>query len=336
VQILTLEEQELHQIAGLISEVRRHFNETESQEFLDEIGLYAHQLPYRIRQLMYRFKLGYFSDGMCLLSGFAIDDDRLGPTPAHWRDSSDATSSLDERIFHFMCTSLLGEVFGWSTQQNGRIIHDVFPIKEYERSQLGFSSQEPLTWHTEDSFHDYRPDYLALMCLRNPDRIGTHCSKPDYATLTDEQRSYLFAPHYTIKPDNSHLSGNNFHADGAAESAFKDIEEMKAAPKKLSVLFGNPDDPYLRIDPYFMAPAEDPKAQEALETLIRVIDASYREYPMKQGEVMFINNLRVVHGRRSFNARYDGKDRWLKRLLISRDLGKSRDRRARENSRIIT
>jgi Fe(II)/alpha-ketoglutarate-dependent arginine beta-hydroxylase len=340
VQTLTLEKQEIDQITGLIAEVKQRFSDTESQEFLDEVGLYAHRLPYRVRQFIHRFKLGHFSEGLCCLSGFAIDDAKLGDTPGHWLDGGDAVSSLEERILHFMCASLLGEVFGWSTQQNGRIIHDVFPIREYEHEQLGFSSTEPLSWHTEDAFHDYRPDYVALMCLRNPDGIGTCCGKPDYSALTDEQRCYLFGPHYTIKPDNSHLSVNNFTSDtqtaAEREAAFRDIEQMASAPKKISVLFGHPDDPYLRIDPYFMARAEDPKAQDALEAFIHLIDASYREYPMEQGDILVINNLRVVHGRGSFAARYDGKDRWLKRLLISRDLGKSRDRRAHEYSRIIT
>lgn len=338
-QTLTLATHEIDQIAGLIAEVKQRFSDTESQEFLDEIGLYAHQLPYRIRQHLHRFKLGYFKEGLCRLSGFVIDEERLGDTPRHWLDRSDVVSTLEERILLFLCTSLLGEVFGWSTQQNGHIVHDVFPIKEYEREQLGFSSMEPLTWHTEDAFHDYRPDYLALMCLRNPDGVGTYCGKPDYSGLTDEQRSYLFGQHYTIKPDNSHLAANNFPSDTLAaaerEAAFRDIEQMVSAPKKLSVLFGHPDDPYLRIDPYFMARAEDPKAQDALEAIIRLIDASYREVPLAQGDILVVNNLRVVHGRGSFVARYDGKDRWLKRLLISRDLGKSRDRRDDEHSRII-
>ena len=338
-QRLTLAKQEIDQITGLITEIKQRFRDTENQEFLDEVGLYAHQLPYRVRRHMVRFKLGHFPEGLCCLSGFAIDDEKLGATPSHWLDRSDEVSTLEERILLFMCASLLGEVFGWSTQQNGHIIHDVFPIKQYEHEQLGFSSKEPLTWHTEDAFHDYRPDYLALMCLRNPDSVGTYCGKPDYASLTDEQRSYLFGQHYTIKPDNSHLSVNNFHSDTQSaaelETSFRDIEQMVSAPKKLSVLFGHPDDPYLRIDPYFMARAEDPKAQEALEALIRLIDDSYREYPLQQGDIVMINNLRVVHGRRSFAARYDGTDRWLKRLLISRDLGKSRDRRAHDYSRII-
>ncbi|HEX8115472.1 MAG TPA: guanitoxin biosynthesis L-enduracididine beta-hydroxylase GntD [Kofleriaceae bacterium] len=337
-QKLTLAKREIDQIAGLLAEVKQRFTNTESQEFLDEVGLYAHQLPYRVRQFMHRYKLGHFSEGLCCLSGFVIDDAKLGDTPRHWLDGSDAVSSLEERILHFMCASLLGEVFGWSTQQKGRIIHDVFPIKDYEFAQLGFSSKEPLTWHTEDAFHDYRPDYLALMCLRNRDGVGTHCCKPDYSALTDEQRSYLFGKHYTIKPDNSHLSVNNFLSDTQAaerEASFRDIEQMASAPQKVSVLFGHPDDPYLRIDPYFMERAEDPKAQDALDAFIRLIEASYREYPLEQGDIFFINNLRVVHGRRSFVARYDGKDRWLKRLLISRDLGKSRDRRAHDYSRII-
>lgn len=338
-QTLTLGKQEVDQIASLISTVKQRFSETESQEFLDEIGLYAHQLPYRVRQQLHRFKLGHVSDGLCCLSGFPIDDEKLGATPRHWIDRSDTASSLGERILLFMCASLLGEVFGWSTQQNGHIIHDVFPIKEYEHDQLGFSSKEPLTWHSEDAFHDYRPDYLALMCLRNPDGVGTYCCKPDYSALTAEQRAYLFGQHYTIKPDNSHLAVNNFLPDertaAERETAFRDIEQMATAPQKISVLFGHPDDPYLRIDPYFMERAEDPKAQEALEALIRVIEASYREYPLAQGDILLINNLRVVHGRGAFVARYDGKDRWLKRLLISRDLGKSRDRRAHDSSRII-
>lgn len=336
---LTLEQKEIDQIGCLIAELRQCFNDTESQEFLDEIGLYAHRLPYRIRKLMYDFKLGRFSDGICRVSGYPIDDGKIGATPKHWRDGSDANTTIEERMLHFMCASLLGEVFGWSTQQGGRIIHDVFPIKEYEHEQLGFSSKEPLTWHTEDAFHEYRPDYLALMCLRNPDGVGTYCGRPDCSSLSDEQKAYLFGENYTIKPDNSHLSVNNFPpglmVDGDREASFRNIEEMITAPSKVSVLFGHPSDPYLRIDPFFMEKAEDARAQEALDALIALVDASYREYPLSQGDILFVNNLRVVHGRGSFVARYDGSDRWLKRLLISRDLGKSRNSRAEEYSRIL-
>jgi hypothetical protein len=42
-----------------------------------------------------------------------------------------------------------------------------------------------------------------------------------------------------------------------------------------------------------------------------------------------------VHGRRAFKARYDGSDRWFKRMNITRDLRKSRADRIEAVSRII-
>jgi hypothetical protein len=178
------------------------------------------------------------------------------------------------------------------------------------------------------------------MCLRNPDGIGTHCGIPDYAKLSRQQIECLFEPNFVIRPDNSHLAINN-SPDRATKttllaSAFEDMEKLRVAPRKMSVFFGSRSDPYLRIDPYFMEQPSDPRALNALQALIRAIDDDYQEYPMRPGDVLFINNLRVVHGRKSFAARYDGTDRWLKRLLIVRDLAKSRDRRSDDFSRVIS
>ncbi|KOV84203.1 hypothetical protein ADL01_08735 [Streptomyces sp. NRRL WC-3618] len=38
--------------------------------------------------------------------------------------------------------------------------------------------------------------------------------------------------------------------------------------------------------------------------------------PLEPGMRCFIDNYRAVHGRASFQARYDGTDRWLKRVSI--------------------
>jgi Fe(II)/alpha-ketoglutarate-dependent arginine beta-hydroxylase len=337
---LQLDRGEIDDITALIGALTATYHDTESQEFLDDIALYSHQLPFRVRKFLNEFRHGYIPDGLCKIGGYPIDGQRLGATPRHWKYREDIVSSLPERIYQFLCASLLGDPFGWSTQQSGRITHDVFPIAEYEYEQLGFSSKETLTWHTEDAFHAYRPDYLALLCLRNPDHIGTFCGRPDYEVLSNEQLEYLFGQNYTIRPDNSHLSVNNCLTESSPAAdveykSFEAIERMRQTPEKVSVLFGSRNAPFLRIDPYFMEPAEDPRAQDALDALIGSIDANYAEYPLHQGDILFINNLRVVHGRKSFTARYDGTDRWLKRVLVSRDLAKSRDRRHEDYSRII-
>jgi hypothetical protein len=52
--------------------------------------------------------------------------------------------------------------------------------------------------------------------------------------------------------------------------------------------------------------------------------------------VLFVDNYRAVHGRRPFTARYDGTDRWLKRIGVSRDLRRSRDAGATGAARVIS
>jgi alpha-ketoglutarate-dependent taurine dioxygenase len=111
---------------------------------------------------------------------------------------------------------------------------------------------------------------------------------------------------------------------------------MDTAPEKIAVLFGSPDAPYLRLDPYFMSPLdEDPEAQHALNALIALIDASLIEIILQPGEICFLDNFRAVHGRKPFKAKYDGSDRRIKRISMTRDLRKSRESRADITARMI-
>jgi len=102
------------------------------------------------------------------------------------------------------------------------------------------------------------------------------------------------------------------------------------------VLFGNPEAPYWRLDPYFMDQLKDDKgAQEALDALIEAVDANIWDLTLQPGDFCFMDNFRAVHGRRPFKARYDGTDRWLKRINITTDLRKSRSARSTGTARII-
>ncbi|HYG65572.1 MAG TPA: arginine beta-hydroxylase, Fe(II)/alpha-ketoglutarate-dependent, partial [Thermoanaerobaculia bacterium] len=60
-----------------------------------------------------------------------------------------------------------------------------------------------------------------------------------------------------------------------------------------------------------------------------------KDVVLEPGEICFIDNFKAVHGRRAFRARYDGEDRWLKRVNIVRDLRKSRAVRPSAASRTI-
>jgi alpha-ketoglutarate-dependent taurine dioxygenase len=105
--------------------------------------------------------------------------------------------------------------------------------------------------------------------------------------------------------------------------------------EKASVLFGDPESPYVRFDPYCMDQPEDEETRSAMDYLIRAIDENLRGVALLPGECLFIDNYRAVHGRSSSKARFDGTDRWLKRINIARDLRNSRAVRNAPASRVI-
>jgi Fe(II)/alpha-ketoglutarate-dependent arginine beta-hydroxylase len=212
------------------------------------------------------------------------------------------------------------------------------PIREHRYEQIGTGSEQEITWHNEDAFHPCRGDYVALMCLRNLDRIPTTIASIDVLDLGDEIMNVLFEPRFIIRPDYSHskefaTAGDD--SDINAHATFRQIDKRSKELEKVAVLFGDRNSAYIRIDPYFMETPDDMEARFALDTLNAMIDQILNEIILESGDFCFIDNYKAVHGRRPFKARFDGADRWLKRLNITRDLRKSRGLRATSLSRII-
>jgi Fe(II)/alpha-ketoglutarate-dependent arginine beta-hydroxylase len=343
---LELSGAEIESINSLLTSVTTEYKSVEGVDFLNNAHLYAHELPRRVRSFLNDFRLQEPHPGVCIISGYPLNLSAIGATPVHWKLRSDAQTSLREQILFVLFGSLLGDLLGWATQQDGYLVHDVFPIKEHESEQLGTGSEQTLWWHTEDAFHPYRADYLGFLCLRNPDSVATTIGVVDVKKLEASQVNLLFQPRFTIRPDESHQEKNESDIRKAKRpsdeqdsinTAYEKIKAMNKNPEKVSVLFGSSDAPYLRLDPYFMDPlVDDLEAQQALNALIRVIDASLFDLVLQMGDFCFIDNYRAVHGRKSFKARYDGNDRWIKRISLTRDLRKSRQSRAGCAARVIT
>ena len=334
---------EVDSIRRLLGEIRSRFDSPEDPQFLREADVWSHELPRRVRAELRDFRLSEPKGALLVVSGYPIDQEKIGRTPKHWREKDPANDTLEEEMLLVLLGSLLGDVIAWSTQQDGRVVHDIFPIQGHEHEQLGSGSEELLTWHTEDAFHPYRGDYLGLMCLRNPDRVPTTFASLERVQLTPEQVRLLSEPHFTIRPDESHLAKNRGKQNGRSpeeeallQRAYARIEQMWNSPEKIAVFSGGMDSPYLRLDPYFMDPVqENAEAQAALDELIRQVDTVIEDQVLGPGDFIFVDNWKAVHGRKPFRARYDGTDRWLKRVNISRDLRKSREVRLTPDSRVI-
>jgi hypothetical protein len=144
-------------------------------------------------------------------------------------------------------------------------------------------------------------------------------------------------PMFTIRPDEAHRPTTRGGAPitDRVQQAYAKVERMLEAPEQVPVLFGDPESPYLRLDPFFMKPVGDRETQEALKAAIGAIDAVLEDLVLEPGGIYFIDNYQGVHGRKPFRARFDGSDRWLKRINIARDLRKSRDVRECASSRLL-
>jgi hypothetical protein len=137
-------------------------------------------------------------------------------------------------------------------------------------------------------------------------------------------KDVLFDNRFAIHPDESHLSKNN--TTNRDTGLFAGIDNMQENPDYVAVLFGDSDRPYMRADPYFMSVSPgDQEAQDALDVLVKGMDEIMFDFRLEAGDFCFLDNFRVVHGRKPFTARHDGTDRWLKRINIACDLRKSRD-----------
>jgi hypothetical protein len=311
---LELTEGEVGTILPLVKEVASQHGSVEEADFLDSASTYAQELPRRLRRFLNAFRLREPS-GVCVISGYPVDDFKIGKTPGHWKKEPGGSSTMEEEVFLNLCGALLGDAIAWSHQRDGLICQDLVPIEGHKDEMLGSGSELELVWHTEDARYPYRGDYIGLMCLRNPDAVPTTFALIDEVRLDSDQVEVLFEPRFVFRPDPSHPTDS----------------EREKAP----VLFGDPRSPYVRFDPYSMDRPETEEARAAMDYLIRAVDENLTGEALLPGECLFIDNYKAVHGRSSFKARFDGTDRWLKRINIARDLRKSRDVRKAPASRVI-
>lgn len=325
---LTLSPEEASEIALLIEDLSSMYTIASQAEFLDAAAYHAHSLPPRLRRFILDFKRDEPLQGFCTVSGFSIDVRSLAPTPHHWSAAVNAVGTNNPSMYLVLVASLLGDIFGWATKQNGAIILEILPIAGDEDLQISSGSHTELVWHTEDSFQPNRCDYLVLICLRNPYSVATTISSIGEVQIVKNDLELLFSPNFTILPDASHYQNNNPHPPaiaGNSSKIFAGIESMSSEPKYNSVLFGRRERPYLRIDPAYAGQSRTKEADAALKRLTVGLADVMKPVTLLPGEILVVNNFMAVHGRRTFRPRFDGTDRWLKRLLVTNDIRKSRD-----------
>ncbi|MGW4966237.1 guanitoxin biosynthesis L-enduracididine beta-hydroxylase GntD [Nonomuraea sp. NPDC004186] len=328
-----LSDSDVAAISAIAEELRDAGENPADPEFYDRCWPVIERIPSGVRRFLEEFRRGEPA-AACLIHGFPIDDDATGPTPPHWEAAFEATSTREQEIFLALCGMILGDPFTWSTLQSGRLIQNILPIAGDEMRQNGHGSQTLLEFHTEDGFHPDRCDYLLLLGIRNHQRVPTLAASVRDIALSDEDRAVLGQERFYIFPDDEHV--RQLETRDPQHPGLAAMRGMRDSPEPVAVLFGDQADPYLRIDrPFMRCTPGDTEAERALDALDAALQRAEQDIVVGPGTLLVVDNHLAVHGRKPFEVRYDGTDRWLKKLTVSRNLRRSRAISATKNRRVL-
>ncbi len=258
-----------------------------------------------IRTLL-EFKRKGGPGGRLLVSNGVVDPN-LMPTTESTEDIENGKGTYYSEFTLIMLGKLLGEPFSYSQERNGAMIHNVRPAKRNESNISSDSSAVILDLHNENIYHPVQPDYLMLSGLRRDpagvaktlvigaDEILPLLSAEDIATLGE------------------------FQFRTSVDYNFGNSDAERGNGPAIRVLFGDPASPMIAYDDEYIA-GTNPQAQAALDRLRVILHENMYAVDLGPGQTLLLDNLKTVHGRTAFKARYDGTDRWLQRLLVSRDL----------------
>jgi L-asparagine oxygenase len=270
--------------------------ETEPARIADAAAHLTGLLPKGVLDLLQEFRSGGMAHGV-RFTNLPIPADSLPLTPVDSHvEVPEATALL------FLLGSALGDIYGFNAQQGGELVNDISPSpSKIGMGNISSGSREPFPFHTEDTFHPCFPDYVMFLSLRNADRIPLQVSAPR-PPVPAGMWDLLSQPRFAHKPSPSHAR-----------------EDAKSA--RAPVLFGTEDSPSIRINFANLdrASLSEPE-QSAVDALGGMLRSNAVDVPLDTADCIILDNMRTAHARRSFTARFDGSDRWLKRTIVCRDL----------------
>jgi len=136
--------------------------------------------------------------------------------------------------------------------------------------------------------------------------VPTLLAAPDWSRLSNSARNLLSEVWY--------VNRTNPGQGGQSNDPLEPV----------SVLYGPDDRRWLRLNTGSISYDKyDPKQVAALRELVDNVENNSVSVPFHPGQIVIVDNRRVMHGRPQYTAqqlpRYDGTDRWQRRLVVSQD-----------------
>ncbi|WP_157777897.1 TauD/TfdA family dioxygenase [Nocardia terpenica] len=326
---LSVEEREKRILGEACSEIERKLPYMTEVEFLNEIeqvGASCRDLLPDIAEKLARLST-HREESVLVLDFGAESVENVGSTPFRYHRKEETHNLYAPDILRGAIVGIANWYgYGYTTQQHGVIHNNVVPVKEYSEVQGISASTLELGLHVEDaSFNrgeglDISPDFLTMHFFRNDKSVPTTLSVSDWSQLSSDSRDLLCEEWYFNK--------TNPGQGGSSNDSVRPV----------SVLYGPSDHPWIRLNTadidYDRYTAEQ---SAALRELVSNIESNSVEFPFSAGQVVIVDNRRVLHGRRRYDSqdvpRYDGTDRWQRRLVVSQD--PSRLKKYEASSRLV-
>jgi L-asparagine oxygenase len=294
--ILNLNEEEIEQMIFLSNQFTENENPSKYPEsFCQKSRECSLKIPERI--------LNHFSqiyeNGYILFRGIPIE--YLGETPKKNTEHLGEKNRLAK--IQGILLHVLGEMIAYEAEGDGHLFQDVVPVKKMESLQTSVGSNIELEIHTEQAFSELRPDFLSLACIRGDPEAFTYILPVSRIVENDKdsENSILWQPLWKTGVDLSFkLKGQEF------------LKGDIRGP--LAILNGSFENPELIFDEDLMTGITG----EAHAKISEIVNIYYKyriAYCLQPGEILLIDNRKVVHGRSPFSPNYNGKDRFLVRAF---------------------
>jgi predicted Zn-ribbon and HTH transcriptional regulator len=317
---IVLTKKEKQEIKKITSEILISNNGNHEKKILEDLKIFADELPRRVRKIFYDFKIKekYFA---ILVKNAPFFEKQIPKTPSDYREVNKRYELIESDIVHCLFCCLLGEPYGFLSQRNGSVFNTIIPKEEFKEVPNSSSgSKYDFEFHTEDGFHEAMPDYICLACLKNREKVPTILSFIRQNQIPGDYKNILFENRFLIKSNPIH----------------ENVGEQVNNERK-SILFGNFDTPYLRININSLDISEyEGKTKDALEFLLKTLNENQEEIVLRPRNCLYIDNFRVVHKRPGFSPILTESDRrWLTRIVTTNDLRKTAHLRTESSSRVI-
>ncbi len=281
-----------------------------TEDYVAEAQIQAARLSEPTRRALLAFRRFGSDAGGLLIRGMPIGEVPATPTTT----DRPMGISLPAAAMMGVLVATLGEQYGFEPERGGQIVQDVLPVAGEERIQSSISSDVRLKDHVEMAFSDHRSDFVVLACLR-PDHnriAGT--------TLASGHRALALLDADTIEVLRQKRFKTAVDESFLRSCGYSDL--IWIGP--IAVLAGEENRPWLRADfAETRGVDDDETAAIALLALREAAVSVAVTVLLEAGDVLVVDNHHAFHGRTPFQARGDGRDRWLLRTYLTRDLARS-------------